>query len=49
MKTKLIYTALTTALILLIGGCMRIDYAVYKSRYPASGVGGYLWTKFFHK
>lgn len=48
--TPYIFPVLSTLLfILLLGGCVRIDYAVYKSKYPAAGLGGYLWNKFISK
>jgi len=29
----------------LIGGCVRIDYGVFKAKYPNAGVFDYFWSK----
>lgn len=33
----------------LIGGCVRIDYGVFKAKYPNADTGDYIWSKLFHK
>lgn len=47
MKRDTLNVIAFVVLVLVFGGCVKVDYSVFKSKYPSAGFGGYIWSRIF--